>query len=87
MQIFHHDTVPYISTNKLYKRQLSFLSHSFIHFPSLYHHLQYFVFELINIKGMTIFQNTVQEPLISIKFKIQQKSVTDWFTSTKAPNR
>ena len=86
MQIFHHDTVPYISTNRLYKSQLSFLSHFFIHFLSLYHHLQYFVFELMNIKGMTIFQNTVQESLISIKFKIQQKSVTDWFTSTKAPN-
>ena len=47
------------------------------------HHLQHFVFELVNMKGWTIFQNTVQEPPISIKFKRQQKSVTVSFTGTK----
>ena len=41
-----------------------------------------YVFELMIIKGPTRCPNTVQEPVISINSKIQQKSVTFSFTGT-----
>ena len=41
-----------------------------------------YVFELMNIKGPTRCPNTVQEPVISINSKTQQKSVTFSFTGT-----
>ena len=41
-----------------------------------------YVFELMNIKGPTRCPNTVQEPVISINSKTQQKSVTFSFTCT-----
>ena len=78
--------VPYISTKKLPEGQLSFLSQSFILFLPPYHYLQDFVFELMNIKGWTVFQNTVQKPFISINFKTSteiQHSLVHWY---KAPN-
>ena len=43
-----------------------------------------FVFELMNIKGPTRFPNTVQESVISINSKTQQKSVTVLFTGTNS---
>ena len=41
-----------------------------------------YVFELMDIKGPTRCPNTVQEPVVSINSKTQQKSVTFSFAST-----